>query len=43
VLLEHPLHGFQIELRAEVEHREILVVEILGDLRLVEFAQPRFS
>ena len=41
VLLEHPLHGLQIELGAEIEHREILVVEILGDLRLVEFAQPK--
>ena len=38
MLLENPLHGFEIEFRRQVEHREIFVVEILGLLRLVGLA-----
>ncbi len=37
-LLKNVLHGLEIELGGEVEHREVLVIKILGDLRLSEFA-----
>src|SRR5262245_56172338 len=38
VLLEHEAHGLEIEFSGQVEHREILVVERLGHLRLLVFA-----
>ena len=38
VLLEHQPHRLEIEFRGQVEHGEILVVEILRDLRLLDLA-----
>jgi hypothetical protein len=38
MLLEHQPHGFKKEFRAEIEHREIFVVERLGDGRLRQLA-----
>ena len=38
MLLEHAAHGFQIELRGEIEHRKIFIVERLGHPRLVVVA-----
>ena len=32
VFLEHPLHGFEIKFRRQIEHGEIFVVERLGRL-----------
>ena len=38
MLLEHAVHGFQIELCGEIEHRKIFIVKRLGHLRLVVVA-----
>src|SRR6266851_3548614 len=38
MLLKNQADGLEIELGAEVEHREIFVIEGLGDLRLLELA-----
>src|SRR5882757_9280173 len=38
MLLKHQTYGLQIELRAEVQHGKIFVVELLGGLRLLGLA-----